>query len=190
MHGVIALTTVLLETGMLPMREPVTTLTLEPPAGPIAVTAHCEGGRVKLVEIDNVESFATALDVPLEVPGYGTVPVSVAWGGMGFAVVDARHLGLELLHAVVPSATGTAAPPAALHPAGAFDRDQRRDGQREHDVETTPARHLGERAHAVPDRGHVDEHHDGERRDRQGPERPGTHRPPTLCNHHFTRYGV
>jgi proline racemase len=89
--------TVLLEEGTLPMTEPVTALTLEPPAGQVAVRARCADGRVRLVEIDNVPSFATALDVPVEVPGHGTVPVSVAWGGMAFAVVDARDLGVELV---------------------------------------------------------------------------------------------
>ena len=50
-----------------------------------------------LVEFENVPSFATALDVPIEVPGFGTVPVSVAWGGMACAVVDADALGVELV---------------------------------------------------------------------------------------------
>jgi proline racemase len=89
--------TVLLEEGMLPMTEPLTELTLEPPAGPIAVRAHCDRGRVTLVEFDNVPSFATAVDVSVEVPQYGTVPVSVAWGGMALAVVDARELDLDVV---------------------------------------------------------------------------------------------
>jgi proline racemase len=89
--------TVLLEEGMLPITGPLTELTLEPPAGPVAVRAHCEGGRVQLVEFDNVPSFATAVDLPIEVPGYGTVPVSVAWGGMAVAVADARALGVEVV---------------------------------------------------------------------------------------------
>ena len=50
-----------------------------------------------LVEFENVPSFATAVDVPIEVPGFGTVPVSVAWGGMACAVVDADALGVELV---------------------------------------------------------------------------------------------
>ena len=90
-------TTVLLETGMLEMAEPVTMLQLEVPAGLIEVRADCDGGRVRLVTFDNVASFATALDVPVEVPGFGTVPVSVAWGGMACAVVDAEALGLDLV---------------------------------------------------------------------------------------------
>lgn len=89
--------TVLLEDGRLPMSEPLTELVLEPPAGQIVARCHCAGGRVTLVELDNVPSFATALDVPVEVPGYGRVPVSVAWGGMAFAVVDARDLGLDVV---------------------------------------------------------------------------------------------
>jgi proline racemase len=95
--NLIIVATVLLEEGTLPMTGPLTELTLEPPAGPIPVRAHCAGGRVTLVEFDNVPSFATAVDVPIDVPGYGTVPVSVAWGGMAFAVADARDLGVELV---------------------------------------------------------------------------------------------
>jgi proline racemase len=89
--------TVLLETGLVPMTEPVTRLRLEAPAGVLDVEARCADGRVRLVEFDNVPSFATAVDVPVDVPGLGTVPVSVAWGGMACAVVDADALGLELL---------------------------------------------------------------------------------------------
>jgi proline racemase len=92
-----AVTTVLLETGLLKQSEPVTTLLLEVPAGLIEVRAHCERGRVTLVEFENVPSFATAVDVPVEVAGFGTVPVSVAWGGMACAVADADALGVELV---------------------------------------------------------------------------------------------
>jgi len=95
--NLMVVTTVLLETGMLTPSEPITTLTLEVPAGLIEVEARCENGRVTLVEFENVASFATAVDVPIDVPGYGTVPVSVAWGGMACAVVDADALGVELV---------------------------------------------------------------------------------------------
>jgi len=95
--NLMVVTTVLLETGLVARTEPVTTLRLEVPAGLLEVRAQCEGGRVKLVEFENVSSFATAVDVPIEVPGFGTVPVSVAWGGMACAVVDADALGVELV---------------------------------------------------------------------------------------------
>src|SRR5215211_9144315 len=69
----ICVVTVLLETGMLPMREPVTELTLESPAGLIKVRADCANGKVKRVTFRNVPAFAAYLDTNIEVPQLGTV---------------------------------------------------------------------------------------------------------------------
>jgi proline racemase len=88
--------TVLLETGLLPMREPVTELTLEAPAGLIRVSAECRDGKVTSVTFRNVPAFATHLDAPVEVPGLGTVGVDVAYGGMFYVIADAERFGLRL----------------------------------------------------------------------------------------------
>ncbi|MBE1282593.1 MAG: hypothetical protein GJ676_04705 [Rhodobacteraceae bacterium] len=88
--------TVLLETGILPMREPVTDLVLEAPAGLIHVRATCRDGKVTRVEFRNVPAFAMHLDAPIEVPGLGTIKVDVAWGGMFFVLADADGLGVSL----------------------------------------------------------------------------------------------
>ena len=88
--------TVLLETGMLPMTEPVTRLTLEAPGGLIELTCRCRDGKVNEVELTNVPAFVLHLDVPLEVDGVGTVRADVAYGGMMFALVDAKSLGFGL----------------------------------------------------------------------------------------------
>jgi len=76
--------TVLLETGMLPMREPVTRLTLDTPAGPVPVEARCRDGKVERVQFTNVPCFATDLDVPVAVEGLGRItptaaPSSPSW---------------------------------------------------------------------------------------------------------------
>lgn len=92
----ICVTTVLLETGMLPMCEPVTTLTLEAPAGLVDVTAECANGKVKSVTFRNVPAFAVQLDAQLEVPRLGTVAVDLAYGGMFYVIADAPSLGLRL----------------------------------------------------------------------------------------------
>jgi proline racemase len=92
----ICVATVLLETGMVELREPETTLRLEAPAGPVEVRAACRGGRVESVELTNVPAFADQLDVPLEVEGLGTVSVDVAFGGMWYAIADAAALGFAL----------------------------------------------------------------------------------------------
>ena len=88
--------TALLETGILPMAEPITELTLEAPAGLLRVKAHCRNGKVTKVEFRNVPAFATHLDVPLEVPGHGTVTVDIAWGGMFFVLANANQFGIEI----------------------------------------------------------------------------------------------
>ncbi len=92
----ICVATVLLETGMLPMREPVTELTLESPAGLIRVRADCADGQVQRVTFQNVPAFAVYLDRPIEVPHLGTVTVDVAYGGMFYVIGDAAAFGLRL----------------------------------------------------------------------------------------------
>ena len=92
----ICVTTVLLETGMVPMREPLTELTLETPAGLVRVRAECANGKVQRVTFRNVPAFAVHLDAPVEVPHLGTVPVDVAYGGMFYVIADAARFGLRL----------------------------------------------------------------------------------------------
>jgi trans-L-3-hydroxyproline dehydratase len=88
--------TVLLETGILPMSQPVTELILEAPAGLVKVRAVCADGKVEKVTIQNVPSYADQLDANLEVAGLGTITVDTAYGGDSFVLVDARALGFAL----------------------------------------------------------------------------------------------
>lgn len=94
--NLICTVTVLLEAGLVPMQEPETVVTVDTPAGPVRARARCEGGRCRSVEIRNVPAFAAALDVPLEVPGVGTVSADIAYGGMFYAIVDATRLGFQV----------------------------------------------------------------------------------------------
>jgi proline racemase len=88
--------TALLETGMIPMQEPVTHLTLEAPAGLVKVSAECRGGKCVNVTFDNVPGFVFGLDRKVDVPGLGTINVDVAYGGMIYCLVDAASLGFKL----------------------------------------------------------------------------------------------
>lgn len=93
----ICVTTVLLETGILPMHEPETRLTLEAPAGLIEVTAACSNGKVTGVTFQNRPAFAAHLDQTIDVPQIGPVTLDVAYGGMWYAIVDAEQVGLEIV---------------------------------------------------------------------------------------------
>ena len=88
--------TALLDTGMIPMTEPETTLTLEAPGGLVRVTATCRNGKAERVRITNVPSFADRLDASLDVPGIGSLRVDTAYGGDSFVLVDAADVGVEL----------------------------------------------------------------------------------------------
>jgi proline racemase len=89
--------TALLETGMIPMIEPVTRLVLEAPAGLVAVAAHCRDGKCESVTFENVPAFVFALDAKVEVEGLGTMTVDVAYGGMIYVLVDAAALGFNIV---------------------------------------------------------------------------------------------
>jgi proline racemase len=88
--------TVLLETGILPMIEPETSLTLEAPGGLVKITAACREGKVRRVTVTNVPSFAARLDATIEVEGLGTLTVDTAYGGDSFVIADARALGFAI----------------------------------------------------------------------------------------------
>jgi proline racemase len=93
----ICVATVVLETGIVPMTEPETTLAMEAPGGVVEVTARCRAGKAETITIRNVASFAHRLDAPLEVEGVGTLTVDTAYGGDSFVLVDATAVGFEIV---------------------------------------------------------------------------------------------
>ena len=94
-HGVIALVTVALETGMLP--RDAGEVRIDAPAGRVTAWPRLAGGRVVAVAFANVPSFVVELDAKVEVPGIGEVTYDLAFGGAFYAYVDAEPLGLEIV---------------------------------------------------------------------------------------------
>jgi trans-L-3-hydroxyproline dehydratase len=92
----ICVATVLLETGILPIQEPVTRLTLEAPGGLIQAVADCKNGKVERMTIYNVPSFVNKLDANIEVEGLGSLIVDTAYGGDTFVIIDAKQLGFGI----------------------------------------------------------------------------------------------
>ncbi|MEZ5379310.1 MAG: proline racemase family protein [Acidimicrobiales bacterium] len=93
----ICVATVLLDSGIVEMTEPITTLVLEAPGGLVEVSAECRGGKAERITVTNVASFAGDLDAMLEVDGIGSIRVDTAFGGDSFVMVDAADLGFDLL---------------------------------------------------------------------------------------------
>ncbi len=96
-HGVIALTTVVLQTGMLPIAGPETVVKMDTPAGLVTARARIENGTVKSISFQNVPAFVVALDARVHVPGLGNVRYDLAFGGAFYAYVDAEALQLQLV---------------------------------------------------------------------------------------------
>ncbi len=93
----ICVTTVLLETGIIEMREPVTKLTLEAPGGLINVRAECKDGKVIKVLVENVPSFVHKLNAKLKLETLGELKVDVAFGGDSFVIVNSEELGFKVI---------------------------------------------------------------------------------------------
>jgi proline racemase len=92
----ICVSTVLLDSGIIPMQEPVTEMVLEAPGGLVRVRAECRDGKAQRITVENVPAFACELDQSLNVPGFGDIRVDTAYGGDSFVVVDAKALGFSL----------------------------------------------------------------------------------------------
>jgi proline racemase len=95
-HGALAIATMLVETGAVPMRAPETAVTLDTAAGRVTARVRVEGERVVAATIRNVPSYSALLDAKVHVPGLGAVSFDLAYGGHFYALVEAAPLGLRL----------------------------------------------------------------------------------------------
>ena len=136
-HGTIALATALVESDAIPATGVATPIGIDAPCGLVRAVAHVHENelaaahasgrtpRVHEVTFENVPSFAAALDVAIDVPGYGSLTVDVGYGGAFYALIDASQLGIEMRaeNAATLAAAGRAitnASRAALRNGGAL----------------------------------------------------------------------
>ena len=93
----ICLTTVLLETGMLPMTEPETVVRIDTASGLVTARATCRDGKCERVTLTMNPSYADRLDAVVDVEGYGKVKLDIGYGGIFYALIDPAQLGLEIV---------------------------------------------------------------------------------------------
>ncbi|WP_030156358.1 proline racemase family protein [Glycomyces sp. NRRL B-16210] len=99
-HGTIGVATVLVETGMVAVTEPVTTVRLDTPAGLVTVDVRVEDGAAKSVTLVNVPAFAVGLDRAVTLADGREVRYDLAFGGNFYAIVELADLGLPFDRAV------------------------------------------------------------------------------------------
>lgn len=95
-HGSMGVATVLVETGMVEVVEPITTVRLDTPAGLVEMRVSVHDGHASGVELRNVPAFLALKDAAVDVPDLGRLTVDVAWGGNFYAILPAVSAGLVL----------------------------------------------------------------------------------------------
>ncbi|NBI07167.1 proline racemase [Senegalia massiliensis] len=95
-HGSIGAMTVAVETGIVEMKEPVTKVTLDTPAGIVKGEVKIENQKVKEVSIVNVPAFHYKKDITVDVPELGKIKLDISFGGSFFAIVHAKEIGLKV----------------------------------------------------------------------------------------------
>jgi proline racemase len=95
-HGTIGVATVLVETGMVEVKEPVTQIRLDTPAGLVEASVEVEDGRAAAVTFRNVPAYLHLRDAAVTVPGLGDLRLDLAWGGNFYAVLPAADVGLDV----------------------------------------------------------------------------------------------
>jgi proline racemase len=128
-HGIIALTKVGLETGLIQPRGEAETIRFDTPAGRVTARAEREGERVARARFRNVPSFVLRRDAHVEVPGLGDVRYDLAFGGAFYAYVEAADVGLtiepahfrEIIEVGMRIKHAVMAGPPFQHPTGGAD---------------------------------------------------------------------
>lgn len=121
-HGAIGVATVLVETGMVAVTEPVTTIRLDTPAGLVEARVEVADGAARAVTIGNVPSYSHALDASVAVPGFGEVRYDLAYGGNFYAILPLDAVGLPFERTAGPQIV--AAGLAVMEAINAQDRPQ------------------------------------------------------------------
>jgi proline racemase len=101
-HGIIAVVTAAIETGLLTVEQAQRKINIDSPAGKITAYAKCEGTRVKNVSFENVPSFVYEADVAIELPDL-VFKVDIVFGGAFYAVVQAKDLGIKVETGQLPA---------------------------------------------------------------------------------------
>lgn len=88
--------TAAVESGIVACVEPVTEVTIDTAIGVVRATAHVQAGNVESVTVANVPAYVVELDRPVEVHGFGSVPVDIVFGGQFFAQAKASDFSVSL----------------------------------------------------------------------------------------------
>lgn len=95
-HGTMGVATVLVETEMVPVTEPLTRVRLDTPAGMVVAEVTVQDGKATQVRLENVPAFVLALDQRVTIPGIGELIYDMAYGGNFYPILPLSSVGLNI----------------------------------------------------------------------------------------------
>lgn len=95
-HGVLAITKVVLETGLIVKDGAQKQVVMNTPAGLVYASASMVGNEARDIKFRNIASFVHLRDQKVEVDGIGSVGFDVAFGGVFYAIVEADSVNCGL----------------------------------------------------------------------------------------------
>jgi len=90
-HGIIGVTTALIELGMVEPIDPYTEITFETVAGIVKAKANIKNGSINEVSLLNLPSYYVGT-FEIEIDQGKIIPVDVAYGGNFYVIADAKNL--------------------------------------------------------------------------------------------------
>lgn len=95
-HGIIAVTKVAIETGMILAENGAKVVKIDSPAGRIIAYADVKDGKVEQVRFQNVPCFVYEENVKVDVAGIGEVTGEVVYCGAFYVYLDVNQVGLKV----------------------------------------------------------------------------------------------
>jgi proline racemase len=95
-HGIIAVTKVVLETGLVNLDRNKVSVNIDTPAGRVTAFPHWNNDQVAAVSFLNVPAYVYALDQVINLPELGEIKYDIAFGGAYYAFVNADSVRVRL----------------------------------------------------------------------------------------------
>ncbi|AFM40210.1 proline racemase [Desulfosporosinus acidiphilus SJ4] len=95
-HGIIGVTKVAIETGMIVAQEGETVVKIDSPAGRIKAFADVKNGEVERVRFQNVPCFVYRENITVKVEGIGEVTGDVVYCGAFYVYLDTKQINLTI----------------------------------------------------------------------------------------------
>lgn len=95
-HDTIGVSVALIETGLVPVTEPLTVIKLDTAAGVITIEAKVKDGAVQEVSFINAPAFVLRENLTVKTKDFGPLTMDIAWGGNLYAILPAASINLPI----------------------------------------------------------------------------------------------